>query len=190
MSFSGFTYQGGTAPGAYAPAIVSPSTVVANDGTTATSITPAALNLSGVRATSAQCQSQKPRRGDRDGPARRCHIHYLYVGTVQLIRDAGRTAADSLRRCSRVHPVCNLRSRTLWQVDSIVPRPRCSPVPQKFSVASLFLTAINSPSLTVTLTAYNGAAVVGSQVVSLTTGGGHQQVRSACGACICVAAVC
>jgi len=56
VSFSGFTYQGGTTPGGYAPAIVSPITVAANDGTTATSITPAALNLSGVRAPSAQRQ--------------------------------------------------------------------------------------------------------------------------------------
>jgi len=58
-------------------------------------------------------------------------------------------------------------------------------VPQKFGVASLFLTAVNSPSLTVTLTAYNGAAVVGTQVVSLTSASGHQQVRRAvCAACI------
>ena len=50
VSFSGFTYQGGSAPGAYAPAIVSPTTVAANDGTTAASIAPALANLSGVRA--------------------------------------------------------------------------------------------------------------------------------------------
>ncbi len=52
VSFSGFTYQGGTTPGAYAPAIVSPTMAAANDGTTATSITPAAVNLSGVRSLS------------------------------------------------------------------------------------------------------------------------------------------
>ena len=35
-----------------------------------------------------------------------------------------------------------------------------------------------------TLTGYNAAnSVVGTQVVSLTTAGGHQQVRSACAAC-------
>ena len=54
--------------------------------------------------------------------------------------------------------------------------PGDAALPQKFSVASLFMTVINSPSLTVTLTAYNGATAVGTQAVSLTTAGGHQQV--------------
>jgi len=68
----------------------------------------------------------------------------------------------------------------LWQVASIQRiDPSAHLRPQKFSVASLFLTVINSPSLTVTLTGYSGAAVVGTQAVSLTTAGGHQQVRAA-----------
>ena len=49
VAFNNLWYQGGTSPGAYASAIVSPTTVIANDGVDAASLTPATANLSGVR---------------------------------------------------------------------------------------------------------------------------------------------
>ena len=52
---------------------------------------------------------------------------------------------------------------------------------QRFCGASLSVTVIKSPTLTVTLTGFDGATVAGTQAVSLTAAGGHQQVRDACG---------
>ena len=49
VAFNNFTYQGGSTPGNYAPAIVSPTMVIANDGTDSATMTVATLNLSGVR---------------------------------------------------------------------------------------------------------------------------------------------